>query len=317
VIYSVPLLSFGAFELATDQEWFGDIGARELAQELRLGTAWVIIAEAEGHGVLLIARSGRDRASMAHLHQVLRSDFIGRRRELLAKAEELASREPGEDGTVRTGRLAMRFLRGPYLVIVCVVAVAAGVALGWALLPRAQRAPDPAHYHQQAAINAEIEPTFRAMNGALRTALGPGAQWDGPAGSDERSFVVHRPDIGHGTTAFGSWMSAWRVGGLRYALRVSRDANTRTEFTLGIRHDGLTLGERERQTLLRLASDYGFSEADQARILATCGVTPPPGNPNRAVTVGGVTFTCTVLANRGTMEMQFRGPPPRAFAAPR
>jgi hypothetical protein len=91
-IYVVPLLSFEAFQLDTDEHWFGDIGGRELAQEMRRGSAWVIIAEADGHGVLLIARSGRDRASMAHLHQILRNEFIGRRREWLAKAEELASK---------------------------------------------------------------------------------------------------------------------------------------------------------------------------------------------------------------------------------
>jgi hypothetical protein len=94
MIYEVPLLSFDELELSTDQEWFGDIGGRELAQEMRLGSAWVIVAQAGEHGVLLIARSARDKASMAHLHQVLRSDFIAirKRRELLAKAEELASK---------------------------------------------------------------------------------------------------------------------------------------------------------------------------------------------------------------------------------
>ena len=91
-IDAVPLLSFAELELATDQEWFGDIGGRELAQELQVGSAWVIVAQPEGCGVLLIARSGRDKAGMAHLHQVLRAEFIGRRRELLAKAEEMASR---------------------------------------------------------------------------------------------------------------------------------------------------------------------------------------------------------------------------------
>jgi hypothetical protein len=58
------------------------------------------VAQAEGHGVLLIARSGRDKAGMAHLHQILRGEFIGRRREMLARAEELASRRPGEGGSV-------------------------------------------------------------------------------------------------------------------------------------------------------------------------------------------------------------------------
>ena len=97
-IYEVPLLSFAEFELSTDQEWFGDIAARELGQQLQVGSAWVIVAQAEGHGVLLIARSGRDRAGMAHLHQVLRAEFIGRRREWLARAEELAATLPAADG---------------------------------------------------------------------------------------------------------------------------------------------------------------------------------------------------------------------------
>ena len=100
VIYEVPLQSFQELELSTDQEWFGDIGARELGQQLQVGSAWVIVAQAEGHGVLLIARSGRDKAGMAHLHQILRGEFLGRRREMLAKAEELASRRPGEGGSV-------------------------------------------------------------------------------------------------------------------------------------------------------------------------------------------------------------------------
>jgi hypothetical protein len=99
VLYEVPLLSFQELKLDTDQEWFGDIGARELANELRVGSAWVIVALAGEHGVLLIARSGRDKASIAHLHQILISDFIGKRRELLARAEELASRPAREGGT--------------------------------------------------------------------------------------------------------------------------------------------------------------------------------------------------------------------------
>jgi hypothetical protein len=94
VIDAVPLLSFAELELSTDQEWFGDIGGRELAQQLQVGSTWVIVAQPEGHGVLLIARSGRDKAGMAHLHQVLRTEFcaLGRRRELIAKAEEMASK---------------------------------------------------------------------------------------------------------------------------------------------------------------------------------------------------------------------------------
>lgn len=92
MISQVPLLSFTELELSTDQEWFGDIGGRELSQQLQVGSAWVIVAQPEGHGVLLIARSARDKASMAHLHQVLRMEFIGKRRELVARAEELASK---------------------------------------------------------------------------------------------------------------------------------------------------------------------------------------------------------------------------------
>jgi hypothetical protein len=95
VIYEVPLQSFDELKLDTDQEWFGDIGARELAQHLQVGSSWVIVAPAEEHGVLLIARSGRDKASMAHLHQVLRADFIGKRRQWLARAEELGSPSNG------------------------------------------------------------------------------------------------------------------------------------------------------------------------------------------------------------------------------
>jgi hypothetical protein len=100
VIDAVPLLSFAELELSTDQEWFGDIGGRELAQQQQVGSAWVIVEQPEGGGVLLIARSGRDKASMARLHQILRSEFIaaGRRREMQAKAEELASRRGGEAG---------------------------------------------------------------------------------------------------------------------------------------------------------------------------------------------------------------------------
>jgi hypothetical protein len=99
IITEVPLHSLAELELGTDQEWFGDIGARELVQEMQAGAAWVIVAQAGEHGVLLIARSGRDRASMAHLHQILRAEFIGRRREWRARAEERASGPaPSGDG---------------------------------------------------------------------------------------------------------------------------------------------------------------------------------------------------------------------------
>lgn len=94
VIYEVLFESFDELELSTDHEWFGDIGGRELAQDMRQGSSWVIVAPAGEHGVLMIARSARDKAGMAHLHQVLRSEFIaiGRRRQLLARAEGLASK---------------------------------------------------------------------------------------------------------------------------------------------------------------------------------------------------------------------------------
>jgi hypothetical protein len=94
VVYEVLLESFDELELSTDQEWFGDIGGRELAQDMRQGSSWVIVAQAGEHGVLMIARSARDKASMAHLHQVLRSEFIAgaKRRAFQAKAEELASK---------------------------------------------------------------------------------------------------------------------------------------------------------------------------------------------------------------------------------
>jgi hypothetical protein len=92
VIYEVLLESFEEMELSTDDVWFGDIGGRELAQDMRQGSAWVIVAPAGEHGVLLIARSARDKASMAHLHQILRTEFIAKRRELRAKAEEMASK---------------------------------------------------------------------------------------------------------------------------------------------------------------------------------------------------------------------------------
>jgi hypothetical protein len=103
VISEVPLHSLAEFELATDQEWFGDIGARELVQQMQAGSAWVIVAQAEGHGVMLIARSGRDKASMAHLHQILRAEFIRRRREWKERAEELASRARASGGGSASG----------------------------------------------------------------------------------------------------------------------------------------------------------------------------------------------------------------------
>jgi hypothetical protein len=98
LLAEIPLLSFQGLSLGTDQEWFGDIGSRELAQHQQIGSAWVIVAVAEGHGVVQIARSSRDQASIAHLHQTLRMEFIDRRREWVARAEELASRRRGPEG---------------------------------------------------------------------------------------------------------------------------------------------------------------------------------------------------------------------------
>jgi hypothetical protein len=89
IIQRVPLLSFAELELGTDQEWFRDVGKRELDQMLQVANSWVIVAQPEGHGVLAVARSARDKAGMAHLHQVLRQEFIDNRAKLVAKAEEL------------------------------------------------------------------------------------------------------------------------------------------------------------------------------------------------------------------------------------
>jgi hypothetical protein len=87
LVHKVALLSFGGMDLSTAEEWFGDLAERELVRLRQVPQQWVIVAVTQGHGVLLIARSGRDKAALAEVHEALVAEFIGRRKEILEQLE--------------------------------------------------------------------------------------------------------------------------------------------------------------------------------------------------------------------------------------
>jgi hypothetical protein len=125
----------------------------------------------------------------------------------------------------------MRILRGPYFAIVCIVGVAAGVALGWVWFPRAAAPtrPDAGHYHQQADILRELEPVFQRIDEALVKALAPhNPVCDGPGGV---CTAKSDPGLGSGRPAFGNIVSVRRAGKFRnIILSVSRQAGTPIGF---------------------------------------------------------------------------------------
>ena len=106
----------------------------------------------------------------------------------------------------------MRYLRGSYLVLAGILAVAIGVAVGAVWLPRAQPVPEPVPYHRQAAIIRELEPVFQRMDKALVKALAPlNPVCDRP---DDACTTRSDPGTGHGP-AFGAFVSERQAGRLR------------------------------------------------------------------------------------------------------
>jgi hypothetical protein len=202
----------------------------------------------------------------------------------------------------------MRLLRGPSFLGACLVAVAAGAAVGAGWLQRAWQAVEPAPHHRPAETSGGVEAMFRRMDEAL---LNPLASHNpicaGPGGvctaSSERivNFVSHR-----------------RAGSFRGVLfNVGRTANKPAAFALSMDFESgdgrLTLNDQETETLSQIGRDYGFDESQQAAVLAACQEPPSIAGVERTVEAGGISFTCTVLPIRKTIEMKFTGPVPGAF----
>jgi len=88
VTYKVPLTDIREFSLGTDDEWFEDIALRNVRSARQQAQSWVIVAPTtNGHGVLPVAQSGRDKGSMADLYGRLRDTFILNRPALLKQFE--------------------------------------------------------------------------------------------------------------------------------------------------------------------------------------------------------------------------------------
>ena len=70
-----------------------------------------------------------------------------------------------------SGVLEMRWLRGPYFVVACLLAVAVGVVLGGGWFHRLWVAVEAVSYQQPPGITGGVEPIFLRMDAALLNAL--------------------------------------------------------------------------------------------------------------------------------------------------
>lgn len=84
---NVALHSFQSFEVGSREEWFGDVAQRELGHLQHKPTSWVIVAGVEGHGVVKVAESGRDKAGITNLLLILTDEFVSKRKELMRRLE--------------------------------------------------------------------------------------------------------------------------------------------------------------------------------------------------------------------------------------
>lgn len=145
----------------------------------------------------------------------------------------------------------MRFMRGPSFAIVCIIVVAAGVALGWVWFPRAAAPtrPDARHYHQQEAIIRELERAFRNMAvGIARTLARHDFTCNPCAQSSDPGMV--------GSSIKGSWVMGGEAGVFkRFNFQVLRQSNTTAQFTFSttfITPDGrMEMNEQERASSCR------------------------------------------------------------------
>jgi hypothetical protein len=204
----------------------------------------------------------------------------------------------------------MRLLRGPYFMVACIVAVAAGAAAGAGWLQKAWLAVEPAYDHPRAGVTSDVEAIFRRMDGALLKAFASHYPvCTGPGGSCTGKSEGH-----------AHFMSTRRAGNFRLiGFIVGGQTGTAAEFELRIDFESadgrMTFTDQERQSVLQIARDYGFNESQHPAVLAACQEGPIKIATEKTVAAAGISLICRVLPNRRAIRMRFKGPVPRAFAA--
>ena len=84
----IPFEAVNEFCLGTKSEWYDPISMRGVSQAYQDADTLVIVAPTTGYGVIPVAESGDDKASIADLHGRLVKTFIVDRRDLWKKFDD-------------------------------------------------------------------------------------------------------------------------------------------------------------------------------------------------------------------------------------
>ena len=293
VLYEVPLLSFDEMELCDRP---GMVRRHRRAGAFAAAPAWLLLGD---RGAGRRAWRAADRALGPRPRRAWRTCIRVLPQRASSPPASGANCWPRPRRWLRSfeasasGVLEMRWLRGPYFVVACLLAVAVGVVLGGGWFHRLWVAVEAVSYQQPPGITGGVEPIFLRMDAALVSALAPHS----PVCSGPGSVCTAKSE------RFLNFVSYRRAGNFAIGFIVGGQTNTTAQFDLSIDFksaDGrLTLNDQERQSLLQIARDYGFNESQQAAMLAACQEPPTKIATEKTVEAGGINFTCTVLPVSG------------------
>lgn len=86
--FELPFDAVSEFMYGTKEQWYGKISERHATHISQDADTHVIVAPTAGYGVILIAKSGGEKAEIAGLHGMLVATFLSDRRKLVKRFED-------------------------------------------------------------------------------------------------------------------------------------------------------------------------------------------------------------------------------------